>query len=86
MTVSPIHDYVHLDDQTQPTFEIIIKLITIMIMVMVLFLNSTLLDVKKETYEIYTLHVSNNGQLNTLITIHKEVERDPPKKEKEKTV
>ena len=21
---SPIHDYVHLDDQTQPTFEIII--------------------------------------------------------------
>ena len=84
--MSPIHDYVHLDDQTQPTFEIIIKLITIMIMVMVLFLNSTLLDVKKETYEIYTLHVSNNGQLNTLITIHKEVERDPPKKEKEKTV
>ena len=55
-----------------------------MIMVMVLFLNSTLLDVKKETYEIYTLHVSNNGQLNTLITIHKEVERDPPKKEKKK--
>ena len=47
-------------------------------------LNSTLLDVKKETYVICTLHVSNNGQLNTLITIHKEVERDPPKKGKKK--
>ena len=48
------------------------------------FLNSTLLDVKKEIYVICTLHVSNNGQLNTLITIHKEVERDPPRKEKKK--
>ena len=83
--MSPIQDYVHLDDQIQPTFEIIIKLITIMMMVMMLFfLNSTLLDVKKEIYVICTLHVSNNGQLNTLITIHKEVERDAPRKEKKK--
>ena len=52
-------------------------------MVMMLFLNSTLLDVKKETYEIYTLHVSNNGQLN----IYNNTQRSrqgSPKKRKEK--
>ena len=86
MTVSPIHDYVHLDDQTQPTFKKIIKLITIMIMVMMLFLNSTLLDVKKETYEIYTLHVSNNGQLNIYNNTQRSRKGSPKKRKEKKNV
>ena len=31
---------------------------------------------------IYTAQVSNNRQENTLITVHREVERDPSKKKK----
>ena len=35
---------------------------------------------KKQTYMICTAQVSNNRQVNTLITVHREVERDPSKK------
>ena len=47
------------------------------------FFYSTLfvtLKGKNQTYMICTVQVSNNRQLNTLITVHREVERDPSKK------
>ena len=50
----------------------------------ILFFYSTLLvtlkEKKKKTYMICTAQVSNNRQVNTLITVHREVERDPSKK------
>ena len=50
----------------------------------ILFFYSTLLvtlkEKKKQTYMICTAQVSNNRQVNTLITVHREVERDPSKK------
>ena len=39
---------------------------------------------KIQTYIISTIQVSNNRQLNTLITVHREVGRDSPKKRKRK--
>ena len=46
-------------------------------------MNLTLKE-KIQTYMISTVQASNNRQLNTLITVHREVGRDSPKKEKEK--
>ena len=51
----------------------------------ILFFYSTLLVTlkekkKKQTYMICTAQVSNNRQVNTLITVHRDVERDPSKK------
>ena len=34
---------------------------------------------------IFTVQVSNNRQLNTLITVHRQVERDQKRKEKKET-
>ena len=46
-------------------------------------MNLTLKE-KIQTYMISTVQVSNNRQLNTLITVHREVGRDSPKKRKRK--
>ena len=46
-------------------------------------MNLTLKE-KIQTYMISTVQVSNNRQLNTLITVHREVGRDSSKKRKRK--
>ena len=50
-------------------------------------MNLTLKE-KIQTYMISTVQASNNRQLNTLITVHREVglKRLPKKKKKKKTV
>ena len=44
------------------------------------FISLVTLKEKKQTYMISTVQVSNNRQLNTLITVHRDVETDPSKK------
>ena len=46
-----------------------------------IFYSTLLATLKgKKTYTTCTVQISNNRQLNTLITVHTEVERDPSKK------
>ena len=47
------------------------------------FLFNFISNVKgKKTYTTCTVQISNNRQLNTLITVHTEVEETPPKKKR----
>ena len=46
-----------------------------------IFYSTLLATLKgKKTYKTCTVQISNNRQVNTLITVHREVERDPSKK------
>ena len=46
-----------------------------------IFYSTLLVTLKgKKTYTTRTVQISNNRQLNTLITVHTEVEREPSKK------
>ena len=48
-----------------------------------IFYSTLLVTLKgKKTYTTCTVQTSNNRQLNTLITVHTEVERDPSKKKR----
>ena len=48
-----------------------------------IFYSTLLVTLKgKKTYTTCTVQISNNRQLNTLIAVHTEVERDPSKKKR----
>ena len=56
---SPIQDYIHLDDQTQPTFEMTpgFKPFT-QFMLLLIFINMYLLFVCRELFVIFVKHLS----------------------------